>query len=91
MGTKVTGVMVLEGTLGLSPSSLRQDSVQTLCLETDPESRESEEGGRKMQTRGSLQTGQHGALRATLRASGELRSILPEVQHHQSSHVTGAP
>lgn len=38
MGTKVTGVMVLEGTLGLSPSSLRQDSVQTLCLETDPES-----------------------------------------------------
>lgn len=37
MGTKVTGVMVLEGTLGLSPSSLRQDSVQTLRLEADPE------------------------------------------------------
>lgn len=63
MGTRVSGVIVLEGTLDLSPSSLRQDSGANSSLGGWPrEHRESEEGGRKMQTRGSRQTGQHGEL-----------------------------
>lgn len=63
MGVKVSGVIVLEGTLDLSPSSLRQDSSANSSLGGWPrEHRESEEEDRKTQTRGSLQTGQHGEL-----------------------------
>lgn len=67
MGAKVSGVIVLEGTLDLSPSSLRQDSSANSSLGGWPrEYRESKEEDRKTQTRGSLQTGQHGELPESL-------------------------
>lgn len=62
MGTKVTGVMVLEGTLGLSLLPETRLCANSLLGDCPREHRESEEAGRKMQTRGSLQTGQHGEL-----------------------------